>query len=380
LNTENFISFVRDTFETKEFIPLHAPVFVGKEKEYLNDCIDSTFVSSVGKYVDKSEGMMSEIIGVKKSIAVVNGTAGLQTALKLVGVKPGDEVITQALTFVATANSIAYNYATPVFLDVDIDTMGLSPKAVKKFLEEFAEIREDGCYNKSTNKKISACLPMHTFGFPVHLNELIEVCEKWRIPIIEDAAESLGSLYNGKPTGSFGKMGVFSFNGNKIVTSGGGGMIVSNDLILGQKAKHITTTAKVPHPYEYEHDELGYNFRMPNINAALLCAQLEHLDNFIEKKQLLANRYDEFFDQSGVVFRKELPNTKANYWLMCVELANLEERNHFLEDSNSKGVMTRPIWKLMHRLPMYEKCFRDDQTNAEYLESRIVNIPSSINY
>lgn len=378
MKTENFISFVRDTFNSEGFIPLHAPIFTGKEKEFLNDCIDSTFVSSVGKYVDKSEEKISEIIGVKKSVAVVNGTAGLQTALRLVGVKAGDEVLTQALTFVATANSIAYNYATPIFLDVDMDTMGLSPKAVEYFLEEFGEIREDGCYNKSTNKKISACLPMHTFGFPVHLNELLNVCEKWEIPIVEDAAESLGSFYHNKPTGSYGKLGVFSFNGNKIVTSGGGGMIVSNDLDLGRKAKYLTTTAKVPHPYEYEHDEIGYNFRMPNINAALLCAQLDSLGNFIERKRKLAIQYEAFFDQTGAIFRKELPYTKSNYWLMCVELSNLEERNHFLEDSNSNGVMTRPIWKLMHRLPMYEKCFRDDQKNAEYLESRIVNVPSSV--
>ena len=378
MKIENFISFVRDTFNSKEFIPLHAPLFIGKEKEFLNDCIDTTFVSSVGKYVDKSEEMISQITGMKKSVAVVNGTAGIQVALKLVGVKPGDEVITQALTFVATANAIAYNFAAPVFLDVDLDTMGLSPKAVEHFLEEFGEIREDGCYNKSTNKKISACLPMHTFGFPVHLNELLKVCNKWQIPVIEDAAESLGSLYDGKPTGSFGELGVFSFNGNKIVTSGGGGMIVSNEMSQGQRAKHLTTTAKVPHPYEYEHDELGFNFRMPNINAALLCAQLENLDKYIEKKRVLASQYADFFEHSDVTFRRELSNTKANYWLMCIELSNSKERNLFLENSNSNGVMTRPIWKLMHRLPMYKDCYRDDQKNAEYLESRIVNVPSSV--
>jgi len=378
LKIENFISFVRDTFNSKDFIPLHAPTFVGKEKEFLNDCIESTFVSSVGKYVDLSEEMVSKIIGVNKSVAVVNGTAGLQVALKLAGVKPNDEVITQALTFVATANAIAYNYATPIFLDVDIDTMGLSPKAVEQFLEAHGEIREDGCYNKLTNKKIAACLPMHTFGFPIHLNEMIIVCEKWNIPLVEDAAESLGSLYQNKPTGSFGSLGVFSFNGNKIITSGGGGMIVSKNEELGSQAKHLTTTAKIPHPYEYNHDQLGYNFRMPNINAALLCAQLEQLDAFIEKKRLLAIEYSKFFNKSDVIFREELPNTRANYWLMCIELQNKSDRKFFLEESNAKGVMTRPIWKLMHRLPMYQNCFRDSQTNAEYLESTIVNIPSSV--
>ena len=374
----NVVNFIREKFETKEFIPLHVPTFNGSEKKYLNDCIDSTYVSSVGSYVDDFELLMSKITKTKKSVAVVNGTSGLQVALRLVGVQKGDEVITQGLTFVATANAIAYNNAHPIFLDVDIDTMGLSAKSVHVFLEEFGELREDGCYNKKTGRKISACMPMHTFGFPVHLKELTKVCEKWRIPIVEDAAESLGSEYQGKPTGSFGEVGVFSFNGNKIVTCGGGGVIVTDNIEIAEKGKFLTTTAKVPHPYEYVHNELGYNFRMPNINAALACAQLEQLNCFLENKRLLANSYSQFFDSEGIKFRTENENTKANYWLMCVELNDRNERDLFLEETNKSGVMTRPIWKLMHRLPMYENCQRDEQKNAMFLEDRIVNIPSSV--
>lgn len=372
------ISFIQDAFQTKEFIPLHEPRFRGNEKKYVLETIDSTFVSSVGAYVDQFEEMMQKITGAEKAIAIVNGTSALQVSLRLAGVSAGDEVITQALTFVATANAIAYNGASPVFLDVDLDTMGLSPRAVESFLEEFGELREDGCYNKSTGKRISACLPMHTFGFPVHLDELLQVCHKWHIPLVEDAAESLGSEYKGKQTGSFGNLSVFSFNGNKTVTCGGGGAIVTNDIELGIKAKYLTTTAKRPHPYEFYHDELGYNFRMPNLNAALACAQLEQLDTMLANKRELAFQYQEFFGEKGINFRRELPNTKANYWLMCVELENKAERELFLKETNSNKVMTRPIWQLMYRLPMYSHCQKDQQKNAEFLEERIVNIPSSV--
>lgn len=371
------IQFIQEKFKSKDFIPLHSPVFTGNERKYVMDTLDSTFVSSVGAYVDLSEKMMAEISQAKKAVAVVNGTAGLQIALQLAGVQRGDEVITQALTFVATANAILYNGAEPVFLDVDYDTMGLSPKSVSDFLEEFGERRETGTYNKRTGRKISACVPMHTFGFPVHLDEMLEVCAKWNIPLVEDAAESLGSYYKGKHTGGFGQLGVFSFNGNKIVTSGGGGMIVSNDTELAKVGKHLTTTAKVPHPFEFYHDQLGYNFRMPNINAALICAQFEQLDYFLTNKRQLARAYAEFFKTQRLTFRQELENTKANYWLMCVELENLDERNAFLKATNEAKAMTRPIWQLMYRLPMYQHYFRDEQKNAQYLEERIVNIPSS---
>jgi perosamine synthetase len=375
---DKVISFIQEKFTTNDFISLHAPVFSGNEKKYVVDTLDSTFVSSVGAYVDKAEQMLADISQTRRAVAVVNGTAGLQIALQLAGVNRGDEVITQALTFVATANSINYIGANPVFLDVDYDTMGLSPKAVYDFLEEFGEKREDGTYNKITGKKIAACVPMHTFGFPVHLDELIKVCDDWSIPIVEDAAESLGSLYKGKHTGSFGKLGVFSFNGNKIVTCGGGGMIVSQDEELAKLGKHLTTTAKVPHQYEYVHDHIGYNFRMPNLNAALLCAQLEQLDFFLTSKRNLAKDYACFFEKNGIKFRQEPPNTRSNYWLMCVELESIEDRNAFLKATNEAKTMTRPIWQLMYRLPMYQHCYRDAQKNAKILEERIVNIPSSV--
>lgn len=375
---EEAIAFIRDRFSSNDFIPLHAPLFIGNERKYVMDTIDTTFVSSVGAYVDLSEKMMSEICKTQNAIAVVNGTSGLQISLLLAGVKKGDEVITQSLSFVATANAIHFSGAEPIFLDVDYDTMGLSPKAVSDFLLEFAEVRDNGTFNKKTGKRISACVPMHTFGFPVHINELIKVCQLWNIPIVEDAAESLGSYYKGKHTGSFGKLGVFSFNGNKIVTSGGGGMIVTNSEDLSKLGKHLTTTSKVPHPYEYFHDQHGYNFRLPNLNAAMLCAQLEQLDSFLLKKRKLANDYANFFKNTDIKFRTELKNTQSNYWLMCVELENKSERNNFLKTTNSVKIMTRPIWQLLYRLPMYQNCFRDSQENAIYLEKRIVNIPSSV--
>ena len=377
-NYSDVIGFIKNQFNNKEFIPLHEPRFLGNEKKYVADTIDSTFVSSVGAYVDKFELMMSNISGTNKTVAVVNGTSALQVALRLVGVSPGDEVITQALTFIATINSIIYNGAAPIFIDVDIDTMGLSPSAVKAFLEEFGDLRDGVCYNKKTNKKIAACLPMHTFGFPVHLDELLIVCNKWNIPLVEDAAEAIGSEYHSKPIGSFGKLGVFSFNGNKIVTSGGGGAIVTNDGELGIKAKHLTTTAKVPHPYEYVHDEIGYNFRMPNLNAALACAQLEQLPTFIHSKRTLAQEYNSFFMSKGINFRTELPQTKTNYWLMCVELENKQEREFFLKETNENGVMTRPIWQLIFKSSLYSGFQKDEQINAMYLEDRVVNIPSSV--
>lgn len=375
---DGVIKHIRSIFGDADFIPLHAPNFRGNEKKYLLDTIDSTFVSSVGAFVDKAEMMMEELSHTKKAVAVVNGTAGLHIALKLVGVQPDEEVITQALTFVATANAIVYTGSNPIFLDVDKDTMGLSPTALASFLEDYAEIRNNGCFNKKTNKRIAACVPMHTFGFPCRIDELVTICNKWNIPLVEDAAESLGSTYKERNTGSFGDLGVFSFNGNKIVTSGGGGMLVTNNKLLGKKGKYITTTAKVPHPYEYVHDEIGYNYRMPNLNAALLCAQLEQLPIFLKKKRNLALNYATFFKEQGVHFRTEQEHTHANYWLMCVELENKKERDLFLEETNKNGVMTRPVWELMNRLPMFKDCQTDGLENCRWLVDRIVNIPSSL--
>tara|TARA_B100001059_G_C17791719_1_gene560568 strand:+ start:472 stop:1608 length:1137 start_codon:yes stop_codon:yes gene_type:complete len=370
------IQFIRRKFRSKDHIQLHTPLFEGNETKYLKECIDSTYVSSVGPFVDKFEGLMNEITQTNRTTAVVNGTAALQVGLRLVGVKNNHEVITQALTFVATANAIAYNNAHPIFLDVDYDTMGLSPKAVGNFLDEFGELREDGCYNKSTNRKISACMPMHTFGFPVHLDELIEVCNLWKIPIVEDAAESLGSQYKGISTGSFGEVGAFSFNGNKIVTAGAGGAITTKNIMLGDRAKFLTTTAKEPHKYEFIHNEIGYNFRMPNINAALACAQLEQLPTFLDNKRSLAKNYEIFFAEKGIRFRTETRGTRANYWLMCIELEDERDRDAFLKATNDSKVMTRPVWELMSKLPMYSDCQRDGQKNAKKLKTRIINIPS----
>jgi perosamine synthetase len=375
---DQVISIIKNQFGSDGFIPLHEPRFIGNEKKYINECIDSTFVSSVGPFVDQFETTIASLSGTKYGVAVVNGTAALQVALQLVGVKAHDEVLTQALTFVATANAIAYNQAKPVFIDVDLDTMGLSPTALSAFLDKHAELRPNGTFNKQTGKRISACIVMHTFGFPAHIEQLVAICKKWHIPLVEDAAESLGSTINGKQTGSFGEVGIFSFNGNKIVTSGGGGAIVTNDISLARKAKHLTTTAKVPHAYHYEHNELGYNFRMPNINAALACAQLENLPLFLEKKQLLARVYKQQFDQIGINLRWELPNTTPNYWLFCLEFSNRDLRDEFLDYALEVNVMCRPIWKLLIDLPMYQDCYHDGLVNSRFLEDRIVNIPSSV--
>ena len=381
MKTEIFNLFVRELYQNKDgFIPLHVPAFNGKEKEYLLETIDSTFVSSVGKYVDQVESFVSDYTKTSKGVAVVNGTAAMQVALRLAGVSPGDEVITQALTFVATANSITYNGAKPVFIDVDKDTMGMSPKALNSFLEEYGEKRGEGVYNKKTGKRLSAVLPMHTFGFMCRISDILTICNEWGIPCVEDAAEALGSQSEGKSAGSFGCLGAFSFNGNKIITSGGGGVIISNDVELGMKAKYLTTTAKRPHAFEYFHDELGYNFRMPNVNAALLLAQLEKLEDYRVSKSLVYEKYQSFFETNikGTELMP-IPETTSqwNYWLMSVQLENREARDEFLNNTNSQGIMTRPIWQLMYKLPMYSDCQRDDQLNAEYLEDTIVNIPSS---
>ena len=373
----DIIEFIKKCFGNPEFVPLHVPNFWGNEKKYLADTIDSTFVSSVGAYVNKFEEQMAAYTQTAKCAAVVNGTAALQVGMRVVGVQHGDEVITQALTFVATANAIAYNFATPVFIDVDKDTMGMSPKALSDFLEEFGEKREGGCFNKATGKRLAACIPMHTFGFMCRIDEIVAICDAWGIPVVEDAAEALGSTYNGKPAGSFGKVGAFSFNGNKIITSGGGGAIVSSDAKYAEKAKYLTNTAKVPHKWEYVHDELGYNLRMPNVNAALACAQMEELENLKQSKAELFEEYKSYFTQHDIKLREAGANTSWNYWLMALEFEGRKDRDAFLETTNSNGVMTRPIWQLMYRLPMYQNCQRDGQTNAEFLEDRIVNIPSS---
>jgi aminotransferase in exopolysaccharide biosynthesis len=375
---QKIVDFIKQTFNTQEFIPLHEPRFIGNEKKYLNDCIDSTFVSSVGKYVDTFENEFARTVGSKYAIATVNGTAALHISLLLADVKTDDEVITQPLTFIATCNAISYVGAKPIFVDVDLDTMGLSPESLKNFLETNCEIQNSKCINKTTGKIIKACVPMHTFGHPCKIEEIKEICDNWNIILVEDAAEALGSYYKNKHTGTFGKLGAFSFNGNKIITSGGGGVIVTDDEALAKKAKHITTTAKIPHPYEYVHDEIGYNYRLPNINAALLVAQLEQLEKFLASKRDLATQYKEFFANENITFIEEPKECKSNYWLQAVLLDDINQRNEFLDFTNKNGVMTRPIWKLMNELEMFKDCQKTDLKNAKYLEERVVNIPSSV--
>ena len=375
---ENVINFIQSTYQSKDFIPLHEPKFIGNEKKYLNECIDSTFVSSIGKFVDEFEEKIAKYTGARYAVATSNGTSALHIALLLANVTRNDEVITQPLTFVATCNAISYCGANPVFIDVDKETMGLSPLSLQAYLEKNAYIKNQQCINNKTGKVIKACVPMHTFGQPCRIDEIKEICDKYHISLIEDAAESLGSFYKNKHTGTFGQMGVISFNGNKIITAGGGGCIITDDETLAKKAKHLTTTAKVPHKWKFVHDAIGFNYRMPNLNAALLVAQLEQLDGFLENKRLLANKYKEFFEKSDIVFVTELENSKSNYWLNTIILKDGQQRDLLLDEANSKGVMVRPIWVLMNKLPIFKNAQNRDLTNSEWLEQRVVNIPSSV--
>ncbi|MDB9949590.1 LegC family aminotransferase [Porticoccaceae bacterium] len=372
-----FLEVAREIFGN-DFIPLHRPVFEGNERQYLIDCVDSNFVSSVGAKVIEFEEKVAEFTGSKHAIATVNGTAALHVAIELAGVSSGDEVISQALTFVATCNAISYSGAVPIFVDVDLDTMSLSPSSLKAFLEENAEKRASGTFNKLSGKRISACVPMHTFGFPGRIAEIVEICADWDIALIEDVAESLGSYVGNRHTGTFGSMATLSFNGNKVITTGGGGMIITNDSELAKRAKYITTTAKVPHPYEFVHDEIGYNYRMPNLNAALGCAQMERLNEILAIKTKLADQWGVFFDQNDVRFVRAIDENKANHWLNTLVLESREERDKFLKFTNDNGVMTRPIWTLMSKLPMFKECQTDGLENSLWLEDRVVNIPSSV--
>lgn len=371
--------FVHQLFGTEETVPLHAPLFIGNEKKYLNECIDTTFVSSVGKFVDRFEEEMAAYTGAKKAVVCVSGTNALHMAMMLVGVERDDEVLTQALTFIATCNAISYIGAHPVFIDVDMETLGLSPKAVKAWLEKNAEQKNGVCYNKKTGRRVKACIPMHTFGHPVKIDELVQICDEWHLELVEDAAESIGSLYKRQHTGTFGKVGAISFNGNKTITTGGGGMLLFQDEGLGKLAKHLTTQAKVPHRWAFVHDHIGYNYRMPNINAALGCAQLENLDRYVENKRETARIYADFFKNiPDITFFTEPENCRSNYWLNVVMLKDKAAQQEFLEYTNDHGVMTRPVWELMNRLEMFKQCETDGLKNTEWLADRIVNIPSSV--
>jgi aminotransferase in exopolysaccharide biosynthesis len=360
------------------FIPLHRPVFEGNERQYLVDCIDSNFVSSVGAKVTEFEQQIAAFTGAKYAIATVNGTAALHVALQLAGVERGDEVLSQALTFIATCNALRYAGAEPVFIDVDRDTLGMGAEALRRWLSAHAEVRGRQAFNRSTGRRIAACVPMHTFGFPLRIAEVVAVCDDYGIPVVEDAAESLGSYVGDRHTGTFGKLATLSFNGNKTITTGGGGMIVTDDEMLAKRAKHLTTTAKIPHPYEFVHDEVGYNYRLPNLNAALGCAQMERLPEMLAAKIKVARCYAKFFEGTGIRFVQPIEGATANQWLNAIVVDDQAQRDALLEYTNAQGVMTRPIWRLMSRLDMFTHCQHDGLENSQWLEARVVNLPSSV--
>ena len=372
------INFIKSIYNKDQFIPLHEPRFLGNEKKYLNECIDSTFVSSAGKFVEDFEEKIAKYAGAKYAIATSSGTSALHISMILAGVDKDSEVITQPLTFVATCNAISYCNAKPIFVDVEKDTMGLSPFALRAFLENNTTIKNKQCINNKTSKVVKACVPMHTYGHPCKIDKIKEICDEHNIFLIEDAAESVGTLYKNRHTGTFGQLGAMSFNGNKIITAGGGGCIVTDDKTLAEKAKHLSTTAKVPHKWDFNHDIVGYNYRMPNLNAALLVAQLEKLNDFIINKRDLANKYEVFFKSMNYNFFKEPKDSKSNYWLNSIILKNKNQLNKFLEETNSKGIMTRPVWTLMNKLPMFKDVQCNDLKNSNWLAERVANIPSSV--
>ena len=375
---DEFVDATRGIFSTDEFIPLHEPRFIGNERTYVLETIESTFVSSVGAFVDRFEAGFRERCQTTAAVAVVNGTAGIHASLLALEVGRDHEVITQPLTFVATANAISHCGAIPVFVDVETTSLSMCPQSLSDWLKSNAEVRGGRCFNKTTGRKISACMPMHTFGLVAFVQDISAVCEQYCIPVLEDAAEALGSTIDGLQVGVEGRIGVFSFNGNKIVTTGGGGMIVTNAPELGSQLKHLTTTAKQSHPWEYFHDQVGYNYRMPNLNAALGCAQMESLEKFVARKRQLHGFYKESF--SGFPFRliSERAGTESNYWLNAILLDNPGMRDDFLKHTNGAGVMTRPVWRLLTELPMYSCCQSAELTNAQWLQERVINIPSSV--
>ncbi|WP_250499859.1 LegC family aminotransferase [Caballeronia sp. GAWG1-5s-s] len=375
----SIVQTVRDAYDGIEgFLPLHAPVFEGNESAYVQATIESTFVSSVGAYVDQFEAMLRDITGAKHVIATTNGTTALHMALLLAGVNRDDLVITQSLSFVATANSIAHAGALPAFVDIDADSFGLSPTALQAFLEGECDMTSNGCVHRASGRRVAACVPMHSFGLPARIEEIVGVCDKHGIPVIEDAAEALGSRVGSRHCGTFGQLGTLSFNGNKVVTTGGGGAIMTNDPEIAKRAKHLTTTAKVPHRWRFEHDAIGFNFRLPNLNAALGCAQLERLDDFLAYKRALAERYNDAFTKAGIPFVTERPGTTSNYWLCAILLNDRTERDECLEVTNEAGVMTRPVWEPLHTLPMFSSAPRDTLVETLQVAGRLINIPSGV--
>lgn len=373
-----FIRFVRDLYGRPQGpIPLHAPVMGRREKALIAQAIDSTFVSSVGAFVTAFEQRVASFVGARYAVATVNGTAALHVALRVVGVRPGDLVLTQALTFVATCNAIAYCGALPVFIDVERPTLGLNPDALQGWLEEHAVVRDGRCVERDTGRPVRACVPMHTLGHPARIAAIAEVCDRWGVVLVEDAAEALGSTRDGRHVGTFGRAGAFSFNGNKIITTGGGGMIVTDDEELATRARHLTTTAKLPHRWAFEHDEVGYNYRLPNLNAAFGVAQMERLPTLLASKREVALAYQAAARDNGWQFVSEPAGGQSNYWLNALRLPDVRARDAFLHATNDAGIMTRPLWTPMHRLPMYAQCPRGSLSVTEALADTVVNVPSS---
>jgi aminotransferase in exopolysaccharide biosynthesis len=377
---EKIVNFIKELYGS-DFVPLHQPLFGEEEKKFLLEALESTYVSSVGPFVEKFEKAVAKYTGAKYAVATVNGTSALHLALLTSGVGEGDEVITQPLTFVGTCNAIRYCGAQPVFVDVSPTTLGMSAESLEYFLKKYVEIKDGQAYNKVTKRRVKACVPVHIFGHPTEIDRIVELCRHYNIRVIEDSAQALGSFYKGKHLGTFGDVGIFSFNGNKIITTGGGGVLITDNEEIARRAKHLSTTAKRNHPYEYYHDELGFNYRMPNINAALGLAQISKLDKFVETKRKLAQIYRSFFqDLEGVEFVEEPPGGRSNYWLNALRFPSKEERTQFLEFSNKRGVQTRAVWTLMYKLPMYKDSFRIPTPTAEEVEEKIVNIPSGVIY
>ncbi len=372
------VAFIKELYPDRNPVLLHCPEFLGNEKKYLAECIDTKYVSYVGRFVADMENNIKEITGVKYAVAMVNGTAALHMVFLAAGIKQGDEIITQSLSFAATAAAIAHAGGTPVFIDVDRETMGMSPESLRSFLETYAEVKNGICFNKKTGNKIMAAVPMHTFGHPVKIDEIKKICEEFSVLMIEDSAESLGSTYRNKHTGSFGAAGILSFNGNKLVTTGGGGMVITDDEHIAERVRYLSTTAKRPHRWEFYHDEVGYNLRMPSLNAAVGLAQLEYFDKSLENKRETARLYKQFFAGLNIPFITEPTESRSNYWLNAILLENKKQRDEFLEYTNDNGIQTRPAWTLLHRLPPYKNCIHTEMKNAEYFEERLVNIPSSL--
>jgi perosamine synthetase len=377
---QKLIGFIKSLYPDIDPVPLHAPIFQGNEKEYMLDCIDTTFVSYVGKYVTQFEEMTARYTGAKHAVAFVNGTAALHIALEVAGVERGDEVVTQSLTFVATANAITHSGAIPVFVDVDRDTLGMSPFALSEWLEANIIIDEKTkkVINRTTGRILSAIVPMHTFGNPCRIDEIVEIANKYNIPVIEDSAESLGSSYKQQHTGTFGLAGILSYNGNKTITTGGGGMIITNDDKIAASARHLSTTAKVPHRWEFSHDEIGYNYRLNNVSASIGVAQMEKLDDYLSNKRQTAEAYATFCQEHGIEFVRGLSGSQANNWLNAIILEDRFNRDEFLAHTNDNGIMTRPIWSLMNKLEMYKDCQHDGLENSYWLEDRVINLPSSV--